>query len=118
MLNMCERGMGNRCPVCRQTEWRKQNLKKILFYQSIYRVINTIRIVDHRGNVVGDHEIKGCLCYCNCYCFRNVVHSIVSVFAYISLSWFCGFLKLYVLWQMILGQMIRNMLHYWPGCHL
>ena len=28
MLNMCERGMSNKCPICRQTEWRKQNLRK------------------------------------------------------------------------------------------
>ena len=93
MLHLCEKGIANKCPICRQTEWRKQNLKKnSILPNNSTRVINTIRIVDERGNVVGDHEIKGCLCYCNCYCFRNVIHSIVSVFAYISLSWFCGFL--------------------------
>ena len=99
MLQMCEKGMADKCPICRQTEWRKQKLKifSILPNNNTTRVINTIRIVDERGNVVGDHEIKGCLCYCSCYCFRNVVHTIVSVFAYISLSWFCGFLVIVTL---------------------
>ena len=93
MLNMCEKGLADKCPVCRQIEWRKQILKKSsILPNNSTRVINTIRIIDETGNVVGDHEIKGCLCYCSCYCIKKVIHSIVSVFSYISLSWFVGFL--------------------------
>ena len=93
MLNMCEKGLAKKCPICRQTEWRKQNLKKnAILPNNSNRVINRIRIVDESGTVIGDHEIKGCLCYCSCYCIKNIFHTIVSVFSYIGLSWFCGFL--------------------------
>jgi len=93
ILHMCEKGIADRCPICRQTEWRKQKLKKnSILPNNSNRVINTIRVVDETGNVIGHHEIKGCLCYCSCYCIRNVINIMGSVLAYISLSWFLGFL--------------------------
>jgi len=99
MLNMCENGLANKCPICRQTEWRKQNLKKnSILPKSSSRVINTIRIVDERGSVIREQEMKeGCLCYCSCYCFKNVMQTIISIFSYISLSWFLGFVVICVL---------------------
>ena len=32
MLNMCERGMSDKCPICRQTEWAKTNFKEEFYF--------------------------------------------------------------------------------------
>ena len=92
MLNMCEKGLADKCPICRQTEWRNQRMKKTSILPSHHvRNINSIRLVNNNGEVIGERNIPGCICYCTSNC-KEICRCISGCISFFSIGWLLGFL--------------------------
>lgn len=86
ILRMCEEGICERCPVCRQRDWR------------LKRCVEQTKIVPRSVLVINNNMENSCICVCNYRKnFKRCVCLIIGLICYLGMAWLGGFVTMLVI---------------------
>ena len=89
LLGMAENGLCDKCPLCRQSDWLKKNVKSVKVQP--LETKNNVTMVELNN----DEIVNRCRCSCNCD-WKKIYTFFMLTMIYLIISYSYGFLTLVI----------------------